>query len=341
MQEMGERTMDVMRYSRQTAFIGSKGQQKLFDARVAVAGVGALGTVIANCLARAGVGYIRLIDRDIVELSNLQRQTLFTESDARQKLPKAVCACEHLGAVNSDVKLEPLVSDINSGNIDAAFKDIDFVLDGGDNMELRHLVNEWCVKRGVPWIYGGAIQAGGACMAIIPQKTPCFRCLYPDLLMKPEHTCASAGVLNMVTGIIGAYEAAEAVKILLGGEPCQKLLLLDLWKNSSDYIGIARNDECPVCAKRIFTLLESPPATFAARLCGQEAVQITPQGARFDLFEMEKKLLAAGSVKAGRYSLSFDDGKKSFMLFEDGRAIIYGVSDEKAARAVYAEYIGQ
>ena len=333
--------MDGMRYARQTAFIGSEAQHKLCAARVAVAGVGALGTVVANCLSRAGVGYLRLIDRDVVELSNLQRQTLFTESDARAKTPKAQCACERLRAVNSDITLEPLVMDIHSGNIDTALKGVGLVLDGGDNMELRHLINEWCVKHDVPWVYGGALRAGGAVMPVIPQKTACFRCLYPDLSMKPEHTCASAGVLNMITGIIGAYEASEAVKILVGRQASDKLLLIDLWNNSAEYIDVARHDACPVCGKKQFALLQSPPETFAARLCGQDAVQVTPPaGTRCNLADMAKKLAPAGTVAAGAYALSFEDGTTNFMLFEDGRAIIYGVNDQKSARAVYAEYIG-
>jgi adenylyltransferase/sulfurtransferase len=335
----------VTRYSRQTVFgkIGAEGQRKLLSSRVAVTGVGALGTVIANNLARAGVGSIRLIDRDIVELSNLQRQTLFTEADADAQTPKALAACEHLKAVNSEIELEPVIIDITSANIHSALDGADLVVDGSDNMELRHLVNEWCVKHGVPWVYGAALQAGGASMTIVPRKTPCFRCLYPDLEMKSLFTCGTSGVLNMITGIVASVESAEAVKILTGAFDAlnTKLLLIDLWQNSIDYVDVARNDECPVCEKRVFSLLETFPVSRASRLCGQDAIQVMPgAGAAVNLTETAERLKAAGSVRADRFALKFDDGRVSFQLFGDGRAIIQRVTDEKTARSIYSEYIG-
>ncbi|GMO41903.1 MAG: ThiF family adenylyltransferase [Treponemataceae bacterium] len=335
----------MTRYSRQTVFgkIGAEGQRKLLSSRAVITGAGALGTVIANNLARAGVGSIRIIDRDIVELSNLQRQTLFTEADAAAQTPKALAACEHLRAVNSEIALEPVIIDINSANINEALDGADVVVDGGDNMELRHLVNEWCVKRGVPWVYGAALQAGGASMTIVPGKTPCFRCLYPDLEMKSPLTCATGGVLNMITGAVASIESAEAVKILIGAFDAlnTKLLLIDLWQNSIDYIDVARNDECPVCGMREFALLESLPASYTSRLCGQDAIQVMPgPGAAADLAGIAERLKAAGSVEANRFALKFDDGKIAFQLFSDGRAIIQRVTDEKTARSVYAEYIG-
>jgi adenylyltransferase/sulfurtransferase len=324
--------------------IGRAGQQKLLSSRAAVVGVGALGTVIADRLARAGVGSIRLIDRDIVELTNLQRQTLFTEDDAKTNAPKALAAAGHLRAVNSEIELEPVIVDVNSANIHSALDGADIVLDGCDNMELRHLVNEWCVKHGVPWIYGAALQAGGATMTILPsKKTPCFRCLYPDLAMKSELTCATGGVLNMVTGVVASIESAEAVKILTGAFDALsgKLLLIDLWRNTADYIDVSHNDDCPVCARREFRLLESPPASYATVLCGQDAIQVSPgAGVIADLAEIASRLKAAGNVEANRFFLAFDDGRISFRLFGDGRAIIRGVTDEKTARSIYSQYIG-
>lgn len=244
--------MDLERYSRQTVYdkLGEAGQEKLFAARVVVIGVGALGTAIANSLCRAGVGFIRLVDRDHVDISNLHRQILYDEEDARQAVPKAVAACYRLAKVNSGTVLEPVVVEVDSSNIDGLCADVDLVLDGSDNMQARHVINEACVRMRIPWIYGGALRGGGATMNIIPGETPCFRCLFPNLTAPGDHaTCVTAGVLNMITGIVGCIQSAEAVKLLTGSPDLRKsLMMLDIWHNSTEYVEVGRNPDCPVCA---------------------------------------------------------------------------------------------
>jgi adenylyltransferase/sulfurtransferase len=336
--------MDLTRYSRQIVYanIGKQGQQKLIASRVAIAGIGALGTVIANNLSRAGVGYIRLIDRDIVDISNLPRQTLFTEDDVARRMPKAVAAYKHLCAVNSGITLEPVVMDINSATIDTALLGVDLVLDGSDNMEVRQLINEWCVKQNIPWVYGAALQAGGASMTIIPGETPCFRCLYPDVDTKSSLTCSTAGILNMITGIIACVESAEAVKILTGSDAVnKKLFLADVWQNNIEYIGVEKNAECPVCGAHSFQLLSTLSDSYTVSLCGRDAVQVVPaSGVCVQLEDMAQKLKKAGRVELTRFMLTFDDDHAAFQLFPDGRAIIQRVTDEKIAKSIYAEYIG-
>ena len=246
--------MDLSRYSRQTAFakLGVEGQKKILHSRVLVAGCGALGSMIAERLCRAGFGFIRLVDRDTVDLVNLHRQTLYTEEDARLKKPKAFAAASHLRQINSAVSIDPVEADIKSSNIEALVSGMDIVLDGSDNFELRFLLNETCCKNNIPWVYGGAVSASGACMSIIPGG-PCLRCLYPEF---PEQdslpNTVDEGILNMITGIVSCLEAAEAMKIIACPQAvCNKYIAIDLWENSVDYIAISRNPNCPVCGKFI------------------------------------------------------------------------------------------
>ena len=239
------------RYSRQIIFekIGVQGQEKLFAARAAIIGVGALGSVIANNLCRAGVGRLRLIDRDRVELSNLQRQALFNEEDAESRLPKVQAACNHLAKINSQTVLEPVDVHVDSSNIEGLIKDVDVVLDGSDNMELRFLVNEACHKLKIPWVYGGVLGAAGNCMTILPGEGPCFRCFLPEIPPAGTFpTCADVGVLNMAPNIIASFESAEAVKIITGSADVnRRLFVLDVWNNTAEYISLAKNPDCPVC----------------------------------------------------------------------------------------------
>ena len=248
METPGEANFD--RYSRQRVYekIGDQGQKKISSARVAIIGIGALGTVMANNLCRSGVGYLRLIDRDHVELSNLQRQVLMEEEDAAAGLPKALAAFQHLSRINSGIKMEPVVTHVDSSNIEDLIKDMDVILDGTDNMETRFIINEACYKLKKPWVRGGVLAAGGNCMTIIPGEGPCFRCLMPDSGTRAFPTTAARGVLNMASNIIASMESAEALKIITGSKDLnRRLFLLDLWNNTAEYIEIVKNPGCPVC----------------------------------------------------------------------------------------------
>lgn len=337
--------MLVERYSRQIIFggIGQDGQQKLGQARVVIIGLGATGSVVANNLTRAGVGFIRLVDRDYVELTNLQRQLLYDEDDALHQLPKAIAAYNHLSRINSDILLEPIVADVNAANIERYISDVDLVLDGSDNIEVRYLINEACVKQLKPWIYAGALAGEGLTMNILPGDTACFRCLFPDAPPPGAvPTCSTAGVVNSSTVAIASIESAEALKILVGSPQVRKTLFqLDVWNSSADYIALERNPQCPVCGHHQFDALNRLPGTGATTLCGRDSVQIVPSThAPIDLAAFAEKLTRIGSVKYNKFMLSYSDGVADFNLFPDGRAIIKNVKDENAAKSVYAEYIG-
>ena len=337
--------MDQRRYSRQIIFekIGAENQKKLSDARVTIIGIGALGTVIANNLCRSGVGHLRLIDRDYVELSNLQRQVLFTEEDAAAEIPKAAAACSHLSKINSEIILEPVIAHVDSSNIEELIKDADAVLDGSDNIELRCLINEACHKLKIPWVYGGVLGAAGNSMTILPGGGPCFRCFVPEIPPAGSYpTCATTGVLNMASNIIASLESAEALKIITGSPDVnRRIYVLDVWDNTAEYLDIAKDPGCPVCGKGEYEMLSRREETSAASLCGRNEYQIVPgRKTSIDFAGFEAKLRSAGTVKHSQFMLSFSNGETSFNLFPDGRAIIKNVKDEKAARSVYSEYIG-
>jgi adenylyltransferase/sulfurtransferase len=334
--------MDINRYSRQTVYknIGRAGQERLFASRAAILGAGALGSVAAGELARAGVGFIRIVDRDYVELSNLQRQALYTEEDVRRKVPKAEAAVSHLREINSEVTTEAVIADINSSNIARLCADCDVVIDGADNIELRQLINEERVWEKKPWVYGGAIRSGGAVMNIVPGETACFRCLYPEDAGRLPG-CSTEGVLNMVTAVIASIEAAEAVKLLLGVPEIRKnLLYIDLWQNTFDAVEVEKNPCCPVCGQGKFGLLDKSPETSTTVLCGRNAVQVAPPARSLDLAALAEKLQKTGDAGLSRFMLSFSDSSVKFELFPDGRAIILDTSDENRARSIYSEYIG-
>ncbi|MDR0357685.1 MAG: ThiF family adenylyltransferase [Clostridiales Family XIII bacterium] len=335
------------RYKRQITFegIGEAGQKKLSEARVCIIGTGALGTIIANSLCRSGVGFLRLVDRDYIEETNLQRQTLFTEWDASENRPKAIAAADHLSKVNSEVQIEPIVDDANASNIERLIKDADLILDGVDNFETRFLINEACHKHKIRWIYGGAAASGGATMNFLQEDdAPCFRCLMPEMPEPGAYpTCNTAGVVNPITGIIASYETAEALKILTGAESVsRRYLAVDVWDNLSEYIDIEKNPDCPVCAHRRYETLDSPFSSYAAALCGQDSWQIVPENRRAADFDaLSARLGRLGEVKTSKFLLRFRGDGVSFKLFPDGRAMIDEVKDEVAARKIYAEYIGQ
>jgi adenylyltransferase/sulfurtransferase len=323
--------------------IGAEGQKKISAAKVTIIGIGALGSVIANNLCRAGVGSLRIVDRDYVELSNLQRQALFDEEDAAAEIPKAAAACSHLAIINSEINLDPVIVHVDSTNIAELIQDSDVVMDGSDNMELRFLINEACHKLKIPWVYGGVLGAAGNCMTILPADGPCFRCLMPEIPKPGSYpTCASVGVLNMASNIIASFESAEAIKIITGSPDVnRKIFVLDVWRNEADYLDLSKDPDCPVCAKGEYEILNKRVETFVSYLCGRDEYQIIPgRKTVMDFAGFESKLSALGTVKNSQFMLSFSSGKTGFNLFPDGRAIIKNAKDEKDAYSVYSEYIG-
>ncbi len=342
------------RYSRQMRVpgIGKAGQQRILASRVTLCGVGALGTVLANTLVRAGVGHLRVIDRDFVEPSNLQRQVLFDESDVTNNLPKAEAAAAKLRAINSSVQIEPVVADIDRTNIEELCRDADLILDGTDNFEVRYLINDVSVKLGKPWVYGGAVGTEGMTMTIVPGETPCLRCVFEASPGPGEvGTCETAGVLAPIVSIVASFQAAEALKLLAGKADAinRELFVLNVWENTSRRVKVAplkgRKGQCPCCALRKFEWLEGEHGTQTTTLCGRNAVQVTQRrAAALDFAALAKQLSASGPVTANRFLLKFGvtDGEEpyEFTVFPDGRAIIKGTDDPDRARTLYAKYVG-
>src|SRR5437660_3127134 len=266
------------RYSRQTLFgpIGKDGQKQLGDSSVAIIGCGALGTVIANNLCRAGIGSLVIADRDYIELNNLQRQILFDEEDIARRLPKAIAAAEKLHRVNSTTKIEALVEDVNADGIESLVQESDLVLDATDNFETRYLLNDVCVKYGRPWIYSGVIASYGVTMNIIPGETPCLRCVFPEMpLPGTTPTCDTAGVLNGIVGVISGVASTEALKILLKSEKLSTAMFwLDVWENTSERIELPRQLDCPTCGQHSYEFLDALSGTNSTNLCGRDAVQV-------------------------------------------------------------------
>lgn len=335
------------RYSRQILFgeIGQAGQKELGRARVLIVGCGALGASHAEMLARAGVGNLKIVDRDFVEYTNLQRQTLFKEEDAQFRLPKAVAANYRIGEINSDISVEPIVADVNNSNIESLTEGCDLVIDGTDNFQVRYLVNDACVKNDKPWIYGAAVSSYGATMTIIPGKTPCLRCIFeeiPDAGSSP--TCDTAGVIMPIISGISSVQVTEAIKVLIGKRDSLhgSLMQIDIWQNDWRKIKLGEpNSDCPACGKRDFEFLEADAQEFAAVLCGRNAVQIAPaKTGRFDLAEYADKLKFVTTVSQNEYLVRFNVDDKEITVFPDARAIIKGTDDTAAARSIYAKYVG-
>jgi len=308
-----------------------------------IVGCGALGTVSANYLARAGVGSITILDRDYVELDNLQRQVLYDENDAANGVPKAVAASRALARINSEIHVEPLVTDASPGNIEILMDGIDLVIDGTDNIETRYLINDACVKQGMPWIYGGAVGSEGMTMNILPGRSACFRCLMED---PPEPgslaTCDTAGVLGPVPGVIASIQAAQALKYL-AGHPLQgnQLTYVDLWEDRFVQMTLNRHEDCPACGKKHFEYLEGRAFSEAFSLCGRNAVQISPSSeTKLDLARLKKQLQEAGEVNDNGFFLQFKVGSHEIIIFPDGRTMIKGTADESVARSLLAKYVG-
>jgi molybdopterin-synthase adenylyltransferase len=334
------------RYARQILFsgIGEEGQLKLLQARAVIVGCGALGTVIANNLARTGVGHLVIADRDYIELNNLQRQILFDEEDIARGLPKAVAAAEKLRKVNSSIEIEPLVTDVNFENIETLLQGADIVLDGTDNFETRYLINDACVKNNIPWIYGGVIASYGMTMTIIPHKTPCLRCLFAE--MPPpgtSPTCDTAGVLGPIVNTIASIESAEAMKIIVGdGQLNEGLIAVDLWANTFDVVSApTREDDCPACGAANYEFLTAREGIHTTTLCGHGAVQVSvKRAAQISFPELARKLEPVGQVSYNQFMLRCKVDGYELTVFPDARTIIKGTTDESLARTIYAKYIG-
>ena len=337
------------RYSRQMRVpgIGKAGQDKLLASRVTLAGCGALGTVLANGLVRAGVGCVRVVDRDFIEPSNLQRQVLFDEDDIRQELPKAEAAVRKLRQINSQVTVEAVVADIDRTNIEDLCRDADLILDGTDNFEIRYLINDVAVKHQKPWVYGGAVGTHGSTMTILPGETPCLRCVFEASPGPGEvGTCETAGVLAPAVAIVASYQTAEAIKILTGHRDRinRELVYLDCWENSFRKVKIAPllgKVDCPCCQRRQFEWLEGQHGAQTTSLCGRNAVQVSHRsGGKLDLAALAKQLEVSGPVSFNKFLLKFQVDEYEFTVFPDGRAIIKGTSDVDRAKTLYAKYIG-
>lgn len=340
------------RYARQIRYapIGTTGQQALGERSAVVVGMGALGAVIAQHLVRSGIGRIRLIDRDIVEFSNLHRQVLYTEEDASRLLPKAEAAAIRLRAANSLPIIESVVTELNAYNAELLLADSDIVVDGTDNFTARYLINEVSVKHNIPWVYGGAVGGAGMCTTIIPAATPCFRCLFPvPPAAGTVDTCETAGVISPIIDIIGSLQAAEAMKLLTGNEAAMNrgLIQFDVWR--SQWMNIqtthSKRSDCPVCAKRQFERLDDDANANAATaaLCGRNTIQVTPpRPMQVPLSQLADRLSHVGQTELTPFllRLSLTEHEYSFLLFADGRALVQGTDDPIIAQRIYNDLIG-
>jgi molybdopterin/thiamine biosynthesis adenylyltransferase len=332
------------RYSRQILFrgVGAEGQKRLAAARVVVVGCGATGSAVASLLARAGVGTIRIVDRDYVEPSNLQRQTLFDESDARESLPKAVAAAKRIAAFNSQIVVEPQVADLTPANADLLLAGAELILDGTDNFETRYLMNDYALKHGVPWIYAAAVGSYGITLNVLPGETACLACVFPDSPQGTFETCETAGILNPAVNFVASIEAAEALKILVGArdQVRRTLLSYDVWTNERAEIQAgAPHAGCRVCDAHDFVHLRGEGRPHIT-LCGRNSVQIHERHRPVDFAEMDARLKAHGTVRHNDFVLKFWREPYEMTLFPDGRAIIKGTTDTGVARSLYARFVG-
>jgi adenylyltransferase/sulfurtransferase len=337
------------RYSRQVRFpaLGEAGQRALLRSRVTLCGCGALGTVLANHLVRAGVGFLRIIDRDFIETHNLQRQILFDEQDVKDNLPKAEAAARKLRLINSSIEIEPVVTDLDHTNAIQLVGDADLILDGTDNFETRYLINDAAIKLDKPWVYGGVIGSEGQTMTIVPGKTPCLRCLIetaPPPGMTP--TCETAGVLGPAVAVIASIEGIEAIKLLTGAHDAlnRELIMVDIWDwtfRQLKVAGLLGKVDCPCCKHRKFEWLEGAMGSHTTTLCGRNAVQVAARRPEpLDFPDMARRLTALGDVRHNAFMLRFATEGYEFTVFPDGRAIIKGTNDIAKARTLYSQFVG-
>ena len=332
------------RYSRQVLFrgIGAGGQERLRATRVAIVGCGATGSSVAQLLARAGVGTLRIIDRDYVEPSNLQRQALFDENDAAESLPKAIAAAKKIAAFNSQIVVEPQVADLTPGNIEPLLGGAQLILDGTDNFETRYLVNDFAVQNSVPWIYAAAVGSYAVTLNIVPGQTACLACLFPDSPRGTFETCETAGILNSAATLVASIEAAEALKFLVGAndQVRRTLLAFDIWSNEHSEVSATRpRPDCRACGQRDFVHLAGEGRPHIT-LCGRNSVQIHERYRPVDFAEMTERLSPHGTVRHNDFVLKFWREPYELTLFPDGRAIIKGTTDTAVARSLYARFVG-
>jgi len=332
------------RYSRQQLFapLGPEGQEKLALARVAIVGCGATGSAIASLLARAGVGYIRIIDRDYVDFSNLQRQVLFNERDAQESLPKAIAASRRMAEFNSQIIAEPQVDDLRPENTEPLLGGVQLILDGTDNFETRYLINDYAVKSSVPWIYTAAVGSYAITMNVLPGETACLSCVFPEAPGGFVETCDTAGILNSAVNLGASIAATEALKLLVEKKESLRRTLLsyDLWRNEKAEVGAAKPVAgCRTCQRKEFVHLAGEGRPHIT-LCGRNSVQIHEHARPLDLAEMSRRLTPHGTVRQNAFMLKFSMDPFEMTLFPDGRAIIKGTTDVAVARSLYARYVG-
>ena len=334
------------RYSRQVLFrgIGAEGQRKLAAAHVAIVGCGATGSALAGLLARAGLGTLRIIDRDYVEPSNLQRQSLFDEADAAESLPKAIAAARKIADFNSEIVVEPKVDDLVPANIEALLEGMDLILDGTDNFETRYLINDYAVDRSLPWIYSAAVGSYGLTLNVVPAQTACLACIFPDSPRGMVETCETSGILNSAVNLVASIAATEALKVLLSGIATthlrRTLLSFDVWTNEHAEISAAKpRPGCRACGERDFIHLAGEGRPHIT-LCGRNSVQIHERQRPINFAEMDLRLQPHGVVRHNDFVLKFWHDPYEMTLFLDGRAIIKGTTDTAVARSLYARYVG-
>ena len=338
----------LARYASQIIFppFGEEGQRRLMDSRVTIIGVGATGSILADRIARAGVGHLRLIDRDFVELNNLQRQLVYDEDDVAAVLPKAVAMARHLRRVNSTIIIEEIVADVSATNVAGFIADADVVLDGTDNFATRYLINDACVKLGKPWVYTGVIASYGMSMTIRPGETACLRCIMGELPAPGTvPTCDTAGIIGPIVSLMGSIAVTEALKLLVGkGTLNSGMIHVDLWDDSFDKFDLGGpRPDCPTCGQHDYVFLNAEAGARTTALCGRDAVQVSVMGApMLSLSALAERLRAAqvGAIQVNAYLLRAQIDGYEFTVFPDGRAIIKGTNDEAVAATLYARYVG-
>lgn len=341
--------MELSRYSRQMRFppLGVAGQERLRGSCVALIGCGALGSSMANLLVRAGIGRLLVVDRDYLELHNLQRQSLFDEEDVARNLPKAEAARRKLVCINSECDVDARVMDVHSGNVESIVEGCDLILDGTDNFETRYLVNDVSVKRRIPWVYGACVGAEGLVMPVLPGETPCLRCVFENPSAPGSGpTCDTAGILGPIVQTVAAMEVTEAMKILSGHREAvlREMASIDLWQGRFRSFRVPaeeRPTDCPACGQGRFDFLNAQRTSRAVTLCGRDAFQITPmEGTRFDLPGLRARLSGIGTVTGSELLIHLRVDDYQLTVFADGRAIVHGAKDEAMAKSLYAKYVG-